>query len=251
MSIRDRLASLISLVIERPAAIGAMAAWPSFSITSYRMLDDLRRQGVLPATVIDVGANVGQFACAALRLLRPRKVHVFEPLPGAVDALRRRLGAEAGVEIHPVALGAAPSDLTLHVNAHTHSSSFLALGEGHRVAFPEATYVGEETVSVRTLDAELTGADLPRPMLIKLDVQGYERWVLEGAPRTLAKADWVVLETSFRPLYEGEPTFLEMVSYMNGHGFRLLRPVGWLVVPETGEVLQCDALFGRAPLENA
>jgi len=210
------------------------------------MLEDLRRQSVLPKSVIDVGANVGQFAIAALRLLQPQRLDAFEPLSDAVVALQRHLGAEPGVIIHPVALGASPGELSFHVNAHSHSSSLLPLAEPHRTAFPTARAVSEVGVRVRTLDEELSGADLPTPILLKVDVQGYERWVLDGAPATLGRTQWVILELSFRPMYEGEPPFLDMVEYMSARGFRFVRPVGLLAAPATGEILQCDALFVRA-----
>jgi FkbM family methyltransferase len=223
-----------------------MVMWPLFSVTSYRMLDDLRRQGVLPKSVIDVGANVGQFGVAALRLLDPQRLHAFEPLPDAVSALQRHLGAEPGVIIHPVALGASAGELRLHVNAHSHSSSLLHIAEAHRAAFPSAREVGQVAVLVRTLDQELSSAELPTPILLKIDAQGYERWVLDGAAATLGRTQWVILELSFRQMYEGEPAFLDMVMYMSAREFRLVRPIGWLANPATGEILQCDALFTRA-----
>lgn len=241
----SRAAAALVLFAGRPAAIGAALTWRRFSVTSFRMVDDLRRQGVLPTCVIDIGANVGQFAYAALRLFRPRQLHVFEPLRQATAVLQRDLGSELGVVIHPVALGAVSSEQPLHVNAHPHSSSLLPLGNAHRVAFPEAKTVTDVTVPVRTLDDELRGTELSRPVLLKLDVQGYERWVLDGAPATLAGTEWVVLEASFRPMYDGEPVFLDVVAYLGARGFQFLRPVGWLVAPGTGEVLQCDALFRR------
>jgi len=222
-----------------------MVTWPVFSVTSYGMLDGLRRQGVLPKSVIDVGANVGQFAVAALRLLNPQRLHAFEPLPDALFALQRHLDGDPRVVIHPVALGASAGDLPIHVNVHSHSSSLLQLSDAHRTAFPSAREVGEVEVPVRTLDEELSTVDLPTPILLKVDAQGYERWVLDGALVTLERTRWVVLELSFCEMYEGEASFLDMVTYMGARGFRLVRPIGWLTAPATGEILQCDALFTR------
>lgn len=141
---------LVSLFVERPAAVRAALVCRPFSLTSFRMVDDLRRQCVRPATVVDVGGNVGQFARAALHLLRPRVVHVFEPLPQAVAELRSHFASEPQVIIHPVALGASRGELTLHVNAHSPASSLLPLGSRHREALPGATTVAEEQVHVRT-----------------------------------------------------------------------------------------------------
>jgi len=96
------------------------------------------------------------------------------------------------------------------------------------------------------LDRELKSVPLEDPILLKLDVQGYEVQVLEGAAETLKKVDYVLLEASFRPLYEGEKTFLDIARMMEARGFEFLRPVAWLSDPHNGEVLQMDALFAKS-----
>jgi hypothetical protein len=53
----------------------------------------------------------------------------------------------------------------------------------------------------------------------------------------------VILEASFKPMYEGEMLFMDIVRLMEEYG---LRPVGWLSEPKTGEILQMDALFKRS-----
>jgi Methyltransferase FkbM domain len=100
-------------------------------------------------------------------------------------------------------------------------------------------------VEISTLDAVFSRIELASSVLLKLDVQGYEPKVLEGGTETLRRVDYVILETSFKPLYEGEKIFMEIAQQMQGYCFSFLRPVGWLTAPETGEILQMDALFQR------
>jgi len=69
---------------------------------------------------------------------------------------------------------------------------------------------------------------------------------LRGGRDTLTRVDYVVLEASFKELYEGETLFREMLAMMEQNEFRFLRPVSWLSDPRTGEVIQVDGLFGRA-----
>ena len=102
------------------------------------------------------------------------------------------------------------------------------------------------TVEASTLDRIFESIDLAPPVLLKLDVQGYEAKVLLGGVKTLKRVDYVVLEASLRPMYNGEVLFLDLVRLMAGYGFRFLRPVGWLADRKTDEVLQMDALFERA-----
>lgn len=209
------------------------------------MVSSLMRQGVRPKTVIDVGANVGQFAVACVKIFSDVTVHSFEPLPGCVMKLKQNVARLGGVHVYPIALGGQSGEVMFHVNSHSHSSSILALGERHRSAFPHAREIDMIKVPLSTLDREMETVSLEPPVLLKLDVQGYEPQVLEGATETLKKVDYVLLEASFRPMYEGERTFMEIARMMEERGFEFLRPVAWLNDPRSGEVLQTDALFAR------
>jgi FkbM family methyltransferase len=227
-------------------AVTAAITWPKFSVTSFLMLSNLVRQGVLPKTVIDVGANVGQFAVASAKLFSGVTVHSFEPNPACVDTLRGNVKSLSNIAVYPLALGEKPGEVDFNVNSHSHSSSVLSLSEHHKEAFPEAREVGSVKVKMTTLDEVLGSSALPAPVLLKLDVQGYEAQVLKGAPQLLRRVDFVIIEVSFKPMYRGETLFIDLVQLVETFGFRFLRPVGWLTDPHTGEILQMDALFARA-----
>ena len=246
MTWRRRIAGWLRnalLFLEEPAAFRALLSWPKFSLTSYRMLADLRRQGIAPASIIDVGANTGQFAVTARFLYPDAEIIAFEPNEGAFQELKRHLGRMRGVELRRMALGDTVGTLEFRLNADNRSSSILPIGKAHLDAFPDAREVGVERVPVSTLDQELETLQLAEPCLLKLDVQGYESSVLEGARKTLKRVQFVVLETSFSPLYEGERPFTEMLVMMSEMGFEFLRPIGYLSHPKSGEILQMDALF--------
>jgi len=235
------------------------------------MVSALVRQGISPATVIDVGANVGQFAIAAAKLFPGCHVHSFEPLPECAERLSRYARKLGSITVYPIALGDVEGELSLNRNSYSLSSSFLPLARPHREAFPGAREVGSVRVQVSTLDRvygrglDGDGGPLPHPLLgqgegteeeglsalrgpvmLKLDVQGFEARVLRGAEKTLARTDYMVLEASFKPMYEGEPLFADLVKMAEGFGFRFARPVGWLSEPRTGEVIQADLLFEKA-----
>lgn len=238
----NKLTSLGSLGF---AGLAAAATWPCFSVTSFNMLRKLVLQGISARTVIDVGANVGQFAVASSRFLNPETIHSFEPEPETHARLAKHLSRVPGAKAINKALGDAPGQLPLHRNSHRHSSSLLRLADAHRNAFPFAEEQGEVSVEVSTLDHEFAGMALAAPVLLKLDVQGYEEKVLGGATETLKRVDWLIMEVSFRPLYEGETVFMDLLPKMAERGFRFVRPVGWLEAPDNGEILQMDALFER------
>lgn len=222
-----------------------MITWPVFSRTSYAMVTGLASQGVRPRTVLDAGANKGQFSVAARNLLQPERIHAFEPLPEVGDELARRCARYPEIVVHRMALGAAEGQAVLHVNAHSQSSSLLALQARHLAVFPDAREQSDVVVKVGRLDETLAGEPLAPPVLLKVDTQGYEADVLAGATGVLDRLDYVVLETSFTPLYEGERIFREVLSLMESLSFVFTRPVGSLRDPHTGEYLQMDALFRR------
>jgi FkbM family methyltransferase len=223
----------------------AALTWPRFSLSGYRMVKGLLRRHVDPRTVIDVGANVGQFAVAASKLFTRTRVYAFEPLPECFERLQRIALRLEEVQVFPWALGDAHGQGELFVNTHSHSSSLLPLGSAHLQAFPHATVTGKSPIEIRTLDEVVPELDLADPVLLKLDVQGYESKVLRGAESTLRRIDHVVIETSFRPMYDGEWDFVAILDWMRTRGFAFVGPVGWLMSSTASELVQIDALFER------
>jgi FkbM family methyltransferase len=242
--LNDILMAMASL-----SAWSGVVRWPVFSVTSFAMLKGLMRQGIVPAAVLDVGANIGQFSIVAANLFPKATVYAFEPHPAVIKTLTTNCARYKNIRTFPVALGEQAGELALHINSYSHASSFLNLGKVHQEAFPHANETSSVMVPVTTLDEVLHDAYLNSPILLKVDVQGYEPQVLRGGIDTLNRVDYVILEASFKPMYQGELLFLQVVHLMESYGFSFLRPVGLLSHPTTGEILQADALFSRKPVE--
>jgi FkbM family methyltransferase len=239
-----KLGRIVPMLFQ-PKALGALTTWPVFSITSYEMLSELLRHNVKPDSIIDVGANIGQFTVAAAKTYPNAHIYSFEPLPDCAVRLRRNVRRLHNVFVYGLALGAEEGRCTMHVNSYTLSSSLLPLAGAHQQAFPYATEVGLADVAISTLDKLFEGIDLLRPVLLKIDVQGYEANVLRGAANLLKRIDHAVIEASLKPMYEGETLFEGLEALMREFGFRFECSVGSLKEPATGEILQIDALFHR------
>lgn len=222
-----------------------MVTWPVFSVASFLVVRALARQGIVPCSVIDVGANIGQFALAAAYAFPEADVYSFEPLPTAAAALRRNV-AQKRVTVYETAVGSHEGVATLMVNAHSHASSLLRISPNHTAAFPHAKETHSVQVSVTTLDQALLGRDLRAPVLLKIDTQGSEHAVLEGAKSLLPRCEFVLLEVSFRSMYIGEKLFEDHLQTMRSNGFRFLRPIDLLADPSSGEIIQADVLFVRS-----
>lgn len=236
----DQVARLAEVVCA-PGGLEALRRWRPFSVAAFRLVRGLASEGLSFATVIDVGANVGKFSRAALGVWPEATVVAFEPLPGEGRQLAATFSALEGVEVHTVALGAQDGTITFHPHVHSLSSSPLPVATDGAERYWWAEELPPIEVPVRRLDAVLAGRDLPRPLLVKLDVQGFELEVLAGAPRTLERADAVVIEQSFQRFYEGQPLFQESHAFLEAAGWRLVRPLDWR--REAGRVVEVDGLY--------
>lgn len=195
------------------------------------------------ATVIDVGANRGQFAVFVRRRIPNSTLICFEPLPGARARLKRAVG-EARLQLSEFALGARDGTAEFHVASADHSSSLMPIGSRQVEAFPGTKERRTIAVEVRRLDGVLGQQTLVRPVLMKIDVQGGELGVLEGARLTLEEVDALLVEVSFIELYTGQPLADDVFDHLRGHGFASVGT--WSITyGRHGECLQADFLFAR------
>lgn len=200
---------------------------------------------VEPRTVLDVGANRGQFALVAAHRWPSARLICFEPLPAAVARLVDVLATTpASVEVRDVALSDAPGEAKLHVSRADDSSSLLPIGVRQPATFPGTDEVGVIAVRAARLDDEVDDSELDRPVLLKIDVQGGELHVLRGATATLRHVDVVLVECSFVEFYEGQPLAHELVSFLDEHGL-VLAGAGMPTTDRTGRVVQIDLVFAR------
>jgi FkbM family methyltransferase len=198
-----------------------------------------------PATVVDVGANVGQFSLMVRALCPAARIHAFEPMPDAAATFRALFAHDPKVTLHQLAVAAASGEATLHVSARADSSSLLPIGEEQLRVFPGTEEVSAMRIPTAPLDAVLTADDIAPPALMKIDVQGYELEVLRGSESLLGRFDHIYVEASFVPLYEGQPLYDEVAAFLAGHGFqeKSRHNMGF---DAEGAPVQADFLFARS-----
>lgn len=195
--------------------------------------------------VLDVGANVGQWASEIRAGGYRGRVVSFEPSYEAFEQLRTAAADDALWETRQLAVGDRAGTATLHVTRDTVSSSLLALSERQIAADPRCAVVGEETVDVVRLDGV---PDLVKPddrILLKADVEGGELGVLEGAGALLARTRLLELELSAVPLHEGQPLLGEVVRWCERAGFVLTGIEVSFRDRETGDLLSANGFFRR------
>lgn len=196
------------------------------------------------ATIIDVGAGRGQFALFARHRFPGAALYCFEPLPASRAKLADVMSEQPGVEVFETALGATKGNTTLHVSGDSDSSSLLAIGDQQLRFHPESGEVERVSVSVSRLDDVLGRRELAPPLLIKLDVQGYELEILRGAETILGQVSHVVAECSFMELYDGQPLADEVICHLRQRGFELSSSYSF-ALDASGRAVQADMLFTR------
>lgn len=190
------------------------------------------------ATVFDVGAHDGKFALACLEEWPGCEVHSFEPLRGVASRLPERW------HWHRLALGSGAGTVTMNRNEFRPASSILPMTDLHRQAFPYTADSERVDVEIARLDElPFLWPYLPAPILLKLDVQGYELEVLKGAGSYLSSFAAVVVETNHLALYEGAPGSDELATHLRDSGFDRVATLDVLRHPQTGELLQTDELW--------
>jgi FkbM family methyltransferase len=197
------------------------------------------------ATVLDIGANTGQFA-EMIRQICPRAtIYAFEPLDDCFRILTAKALSLEPMRCFPFALGNERGVMTIHHNEFSPSSSFLQMARRHHHVFPHTRNNVEEQVAVRRLDEVVHDLAMKAPVLAKLDVQGYELTVLAGAEKTLPLVDVLIVETSFVELYERQPLFGDVFGFLVDHGFSFSGNLEQTYDPSNGAVLQADSIFVR------
>jgi len=203
---------------------------------------------VRPVAVLDVGANTGQYAGLVRQCGYDGLIVSFEATHEAHRELSAKASRDTNWVVAPLsAVGSRSGSVEIFVSANSMSSSVLPMKHIHEDAEPNSKYVSKQHVPIDTLDA-LARPLIPSsgPLYLKIDTQGYEREVLRGASELLPRIEAVQLELSLVQLYEGSPTFTEMVPLLIEMGFELYEMVPGFRDRRSGRLLQVDGFFMRS-----
>lgn len=196
--------------------------------------------------VVDVGANTGQYGRDLRWFGYTGQILSFEPMRDAYADLLVHARRDGRWDAVRSALGTESGEVTINVAGNSISSSLLPMLDKHADVAPHSRYVATECVPLARLDEvareQVTAASRP---FLKVDTQGYEAAVLDGAAGILDRFVAVELEMSLAPLYGGQMLMLETVDRMRESGFRLAGLSSGLWDDESGETLQADGIFLR------
>ncbi|MBC8488105.1 MAG: FkbM family methyltransferase [Bacteroidetes bacterium] len=209
----------------------------------YKLFD---KQWILDSnihTIIDIGANIGEFTLIFAELFPHAAIYAFEPLPECYNHLTAQTNHLHRIKTFNIGLGEQKFTRNIHQSSWHPASSFRTMGELHKRNYPHSAKIEEVSVKVDTLDNVLVNEKLEKNILIKLDVQGFEDEVIKGGLETIKKAKAIIVECSFQKLYEDESLFDGIYSLLQTLGFEYRGSLKQSVSKEDESYLQGDCIF--------
>lgn len=217
------------------------------ALVRYRVLAGVEHRTILEPglhTVVDIGANRGQFALAARQFCPLARVYSFEPLPEPTKVFRAVFLGDERVVVHQAAIGPEVEQREMHISERDDSSSLLPIDSLQSRIFPGTREVSTIEVRVGPLDSFLKVSDIISPAMLKLDVQGFEYEALCGCESLLSLFDKVYCECSFVELYSGQKLAADVIAWLSGKGFNLCGIFN-AHYDTQGQPIQADFLFLR------
>jgi len=171
-------------------------------------------------TIVDVGANKGQFALAARKCAPFANIFSFEPLNAPAKIFKALFASDSQVYLNEVAIGANVDRSVLHVSQREDSSSLLPIGPSQIEYYPGTQEKKVIVVNVAPLSSLLNAEDIQSPSMLKIDVQGFELEVLQGCDSLIDKFDYIYCECSFIELYKGQKMAFEIIEWLAKRNFQ-------------------------------
>lgn len=194
-------------------------------------------------TILDVGANIGQFGIDLTYAGYRDKIISFEPEISSFTILQRNSRKRKHWIAINLGLGSSESKLLLNVSGNYGlRSSFLSMEQIHLENLPSSRIVHTQEIAISTLDRQLKILNVnPNSALLKLDVQGFEYEVLKGARDSLSKIPYCFFEVSLVQMYRNEGSLLDLLNYLSNFGHEVI-DIFRGTKSDKGVLLQVDVL---------
>ena len=195
-------------------------------------------------TIVDIGANKGQFAIACREWAPNAFIISFEPLEGPSTIFKSLFADDKNVCLNQVAIGPNLQRSLIYISDHEDSSSLLPIGPNQILNYPGTQEKGTLEINVAPLSSYLSNEDIKSPAMLKLDVQGFEMEALKGCESLIANFDFIYCECSFIELYSGQKLAYEVISWLHQHQFKFINVFN-TSYDQSGMAIQADFLFEK------
>ena len=210
-----------------------------------RLMHVLAHHGI--DQVLDVGAHRGEYADRLRRAGFAGRIASFEPQSAAHAELSARAADDPAWTVAPrMAIGDSDVPVTLHLSAETDMTSVLDFTADMGRLLSSSAYVGTEVASQQRLEAVFATHVLPNSqVLLKVDTQGTEHRVIDGARGVLGRIALIQVEMSIVPVYRGEPPYTAMIERLDLLGFRPVLFIPGYFNWRTAQLIGMDGVFAR------
>ncbi len=210
-----------------------------------QLLTSLQHFGV--DFVVDVGANTGQFAGGLRASGYDGSILSVEPLSEAYVKLVSTARRDPKWQVHDrCAAGDHDGEIEINISGNSVSSSVLPIMETHVAAAEQSDYVGKETVKLLKLDTIVPPyLSAGNQTFLKIDTQGFEWEVLNGAYDILTEVRGIVCELSLVQLYDVQRLWMDVLERLENEGLSLWSLNRGFTDFRNGRALQFDATFFR------
>ena len=191
-------------------------------------------------TIIDVGANRGQWAISLAKNFPNVKIHSFEPLPVIFEYLELTAQDNKNWNVYNLGVGSKNKVARINIASNSGLSSSFLESTNHSIVHPDIRFEKNDAeIEIVTLDNFMCFGSRN---FLKIDTGGYENSVLDGISKKLKLISVIEIESSFTPMYEGEPTHHRIISRLEDEGFVPIS-FGNVHRDENGRVWQLDTLL--------
>lgn len=203
--------------------------------------------------IFDVGAHVGNTVDEYLKDFHQAQIHCFEPYTASFNILNDRFSENTKVNCHKLAFSNKKETRALNCNKSTDTNSFLQFSdEANQIWESNDLFVNHDQNEVQcsTIDHYCAENDIESIDILKLDCQGFEKYILEGSNEMLAgqKINLIFTEVGFREIYKNQTKFHEIHSYLERYNYELFNLYDCVV--KSAQLIQADALLINKDLRN-
>jgi FkbM family methyltransferase len=215
----EKLKKLYSIAMKKNFFLTLLKYKVAASVEHSAILAFLSKYNI--QTVIDIGANRGQFSLMARYFFPSARVFSFEPLSEPASKFRLVFKNDPLVVLYEMAIGQKTGQTNIHVSMADDSSSLLPITKLQNELYSGTGEKEVRTIMVKPLNKVLVFEDIKSPALLKMDVQGFEKEALQGCSELLPYFSFIYVECSFVELYRGQELAHDVINFLSQNGFDL------------------------------
>lgn len=195
-----------------------------------------------PKSIIDIGSNKGQFILLTKGLFKNLFFYSFEPQKSQIKIQKKIFEKLNNIKYFNFALGKKKSIKKFYITNRNDSSSFFKISNNLKKN-KDYKIIKEEKIIIKRVSKVLNLRKIKKPIIVKIDVQGYEKNVLEGFGKSIKYIDFFIIEVSNSEMYKNQPKSKEIINFLLKKNFKIKKKNEWNKIQTSKKVKQTDILF--------